>query len=1109
MPSLSRDLRRLLEKTIAGENGARRVAEEGAKRSLEHLAVDRPEPHGKPSPEERKLRNQLRAHGRQLGDKRDPQRSQSIVHLKQAVAYEHWHRMLFARFLAENDLLLHPEHRVALSLDEVKELALSEKRDWIELAADFAQRMLLSAVFSPDDPALRVPLARETRLELERKLNSLPREIFLADDSLGWVYQFWQKDAKERVNESGEKIGADELAPVTQLFTEDYMVLFLLENALGAWWTARRGSPELPGYKWPYLRLSEDGTPAAGRFDGWPKTSKELRILDPCMGSGHFLTFALPIISRMRAAEEGLALSEATFAALRDNLFGLELDPRCSQIAAFNLALMAWKLCGHHFDLPPLNLACSGLAVDSREDEWTALASNNTRAEETLRRLFTVFSDAPTIGSLIDPNELGNDLFVARFSEVRSLFESALASQGATDELREIAIAASGILAAARLLSSRFTLVCTNVPYLGREGHCEKLANFADDYASDASADLSTLMFHRCLRFLERDCTFALVLPQNWWVGRAYLTFRKRVLNDVTFRFAVVLGEEAWWTFGNRGPNTVLMIGDVERPNDQQSFLAIDVSSKPGAPVIGLDSKSAILRGEPTPELGIQRPVIRVQQSLLAKSKGARISVAEIRAGAKLSQIVSSGEGCSTGDADRFLRCFWETGIGGGWLSYCGPGYAEWHHCDASLVIHWENGTGELARSPQARMQNIQMWTQKGVLVGRVRGITATLFNGGCFSKGAVLVCPHKEADLPAVYAFLRSSQYELHVRTIDPRVSAATSILTDVPFDLSTWQTIAAKSFPNGLPVPDGRDPSQATFGGQIRQSKFPLQVAVARLVGYRWPRQIGAVLPGCLPLQDQVLSESSSTDGVVCFAALSGENSASDRLRRILQDSLGATYNMAELLQGKKSKTPESWLLDEFFEEHCGIFHNGQESRPFIWHIWDGLRDGFHALLNYQKLNATTLEKLIYSYLGDWLGRQRQDVADGVEGAETRLAAAEHLQDQLKKIREGECAKDKKSGYDIFARWKRLSEQPIGWEPDLNDGVRINIRPWITSAYVYKAINPGILRVQPSIRFTKDRGKEPPRDAKEFPWFNGSTERLNNCHLSLDEKKRARGFL
>ena len=87
---------------------------------------------------------------------------------------------------------------------------------------------MLLEVFRPDDPVLQVVMPPENRQELEEKLAQLPTEIFIAEDSLGWVYQFWQRNAKTNVNQSEVKIGANELAPVTQLFTEDYMVPFSL-----------------------------------------------------------------------------------------------------------------------------------------------------------------------------------------------------------------------------------------------------------------------------------------------------------------------------------------------------------------------------------------------------------------------------------------------------------------------------------------------------------------------------------------------------------------------------------------------------------------------------------------------------------------------------------------------------------------------------------------------------------------------------------------------------------------------------------------------------------------------------------------------------------------
>jgi len=1086
MSTLSREHRRLLEDAVAE---ARTVAEGGARKVLrDQYAVQHhePWPHMKDAEGDstevlrakasaRDLRNQLRAHGRQLGDQRDSRReTQAIEHLVQACAFEHWHRMLFARFLAENDLLLDAGSGVAMTLNDVRELAREQGRDWMDVAAELAQRMLL-AVFRPDDPVLKVQLPPETRLRLEEKLAVLPKEIFYADDSLGWVYQFWQRDEKDRVNRSEVKIGADQIAAVTQLFTEDYMVLFLLENTLGAWWTTKRraegNDPALLGYKWKYLRLCEDGSPTAGSFDGWPRVARDLRVLDPCMGSGHFLVFALPILARMRMEEEGLSLKEALAAVLKENLFGLEIDARCSQIAAFNLALAAWRVAGQHFNLPEMNLACSGLCVNAPEADWLRLAGEDHRAKETMSTLYGLFSNAGILGSLIDPTQLRASLFVADYKDIRTLFEAAIASEESTDELRELAIAASGIVAASRLLTKKFTLICTNVPYLGRAGHCETLANFAEAYAPDAAADLATIMIHRCKNFLHAGGALALVHPQNWWVGRDYSHFRKRLLRDVTFRFAVVLGEEAWWTFGNRGPNTILFIAELQPAARTSTFAGLDLSTKPGSAVVSLETKAAILRQERVPLLSSPPQIVHVNQLALAESKNARISIAGRREGAYLSSFVDSGEGSSTGDADRFLRCFWEVGSGGDWLSYSGPGYADWNYCDSSLVMYWQNGLGELAQSPQARIQNTEMWTRKGVLVGRVRGITATLFNVGCFSKGAVLVCPKVESDLPALYAFLKSPEYEQYVRTIDPRVSAATSVITDVPFEASEWRERAGKLFPTGLPAAPSSDPTQATCDGGIASSLSPLQVAVARLVGHRWPRQTGASFPDCPALGSDSLEKHAASNGIVPLSAIDGESSAADRLRALLVDAYGSDWSAVKLQQllGEWGSL-EDWLRDGFFEEHCRIFHQ----RPFVWHVWDGREDGFHALVHYHKLappngeGRQLLRKLIYTYLGRWIERQNEDVKAGKEGADGRLTAATHLKTELEKILEGE------KPYDIFVRWKPLKEQPIGWEPDINDGVRLNVRPWLTAKpYLAASQDACILRVTPHIPYGKDRGK------------------------------------
>ena len=103
-----------------------------------------------------------------------------------------------------------------------------------------------------------------------------------------------------------------------------------------------------------------------------------------------------------------------------------------------------------------------------------------------------------------------------------------------------------------------------------------------------------------------------------------------------------------------------------------------------------------------------------------------------------------------------------------------------------------------------------------------------------------------------------------------------------------------------------------------------------------------------------------------------------------------------------------------------HCTEYWVGTHHRPFIWHIWDGLRDGFAALVNYHKLDRKNLETLIYTYLGDWITRQKQDIGNGVDGAQEKLSAAEALKKKLELILEGEPP------YDIFVRWKPIENNP-----------------------------------------------------------------------------------
>lgn len=1148
MPTLSRELRKELERTV---KLARLAAEDGARKAIDRLGVGEAEAPSGLKPAAKSLRNKLRAHGRQLGDKRnDRTKKQETKHLVEECAYEHWHRLLFARFLAVNDLLIEPQSGMAITLAECQELAREQNEDWLRLASSFAQRML-PQIFRPDDPVLSVDLPPETRSKLEDYLKGLSPETFIADDSLGWVYQFWQADRKDEVNASEVKIGADELPAVTQLFTEDYMVLFLLQNTLGAWWTGRKASGgqvmvgseaearravALPGIDWEYLRFVRDGEgpwrPAAGTFNGWPKSAKAIKLLDPCMGSGHFLVFALPILVAMRMAEEKLSKADAVFAVLRDNIFGLEIDLRCTQIAAFNLALAAWKLAGY-CELPALHLACSGLGPSASEEEWLKLADRRGMDRRTkilagdlirdnLRHLHQTFSQAPTLGSLIDPNQQQEGAYSVDFATLRPYLEAAMTAEKADDDANEQAVAAQGMVKAAELLAGEYTLVITNVPYLGHGKQDDVLKAHLKEYFAEGKADLSTAFVLRCLEFCAKGASCALVTPQNWLFLSSYKKLRELLLKQWTWNGIAILGEEAWWTFGLRGPQTLLSIFSEPLPDSSNCMFGLDVSTRAGEQVIVLEKKIALLSGESQ-----SKPSLFSQAEQL-NNPSASISLGDMTRGMTLGEIGDICYGLKPGQVTRVTFNFWEMELrpGSYWMRMVSTPSGDSFYSGRTEVCM---SIDEVNRQSVAGfgVRGEKAWGRSGVVYSKMRNLSHSLYLGEIFDANTNVIVPFKKENVAPVLEFVSSGEFRKRIRSFNSKLDITCELVEQIPIDLAHWQQVAAEKYPKGLPEPESDDPTQWLFHGRPEHSTAPLQVAVARLLGYRWPAELDSEMRlskrarGLVKRCDNLLAHADD-DGIVCLTPIKGEASAADRLNKLLSDAYGSEWsagNLDGLLReaGFAGKTLDVWLRNGFFENHCAIFHN----RPFIWHIWDGLPNGFHALVNYHRLagpdgeGRRTLEKLIFTYLGDWIDQQRRDQSTGAEGADARVAAAVHLRAELQKILAGEPP------YDIFVRWKPLHEQPIGWEPDTNDGVRLNIRPFMTAKPLGASKNRCIFRVTPkSIKWDCDRGKEPERDKADFPWFWSWDEatadfqglgskpdgkRWNGLHYTTEFKKKA----
>ncbi len=1084
MPALDSDLRRQLENVIIQ---GRDVAEGAARSALQKRAVDAAEPFSHFGPKEKELRTRLRARGRQAGDVRNADKTQSIDQLTQELAYEFWHRMLFARFLAENHLLMHPDG-VAVSLEECEELAKDAEPpapNGFVLAARYASTML-PEIFRKGDVLLEIDFAPEQRLALEKLLKSLKPETFLADDSLGWVYQFWQSKNKDEVNDSGDKIDGRTLPAVTQLFTEHYMVQFLLHNTIGAWWCGRHGikgpaeSVGVPAGKSPvgmeYLRWRDDGRPAAGRFEGWPKTLTEVKLLDPSTGSGHFLVSAFNLLVPLRMHDEGLTADQACEAVLRDNIFGLELDPRCTQIAAFALALAAWKYpdAGGYRPLPRLNIACSGQGVTGKKEEWLALANADEKLRNGMERLYDLFQMAPHLGSLIDPRREKGSMYEAGYAELQPLLEKVLVKIAGDADLSAIGVTAQGIARAGELLAKRYTLVVTNVPYLGRGKQCETMQEYLQDHYTLGKSDLATAFVQRGLGLCQPGGSTALVTPQSWLFQTTYRKLREDLLQRFSWNLLARLGPRAFETISGEVVNVTLVIISNEKPEETFSMAGLDVA----------DAKTPREKSERLAGSGHNTaPIQTVLQAKQLTIPDASISFSSSSVSGYLRDHAGCYQGLTTADDGRWRRQFWEVKqLSPFWRYLQGPSQEKGLFAGREDIVHKDlidtNDHTGVIRGREA-------WGKVGVAIDRVGSLSRSIYRGDLFHSLVPVVVSHKPEDELAVAAFCLSDEFESVVRSTNQALSIDNGYIAKIPFDLSHWRQVAKGKYPNGLPQPESNDPTQWLFKGTIPSSTDPLQVAVARLLDYRWPEQ---------PETGDAIDKFADDDGIVCLPGVRGEAAASERLLEVLHSAYGSKWSesvLHKLLTDagcKAGTTLEDWLRNQFFEQHCKRFHN----RPFIWHVWDGRKDGFSAMVNYHMLDHKALENLTYSYLGDWITAQsKSDKA----GADLRLGAAQGLQAKLKLILSGETP------YDIFVRWKPLYLQAIGWHPDLNDGVRMNIRPFIEA---------DILRKSPNIKWTKDRGNEPRREKSDYQWFwNGNDfigERVNDIHLTIEKKTAAR---
>ena len=341
---------------------------------------------------------------------------------------------------------------------------------------------------------------------------------------IGWLYQFYISEKKDAVFEGlkkNQKITPENIPAATQLFTPHWIVRYLVDNALGRLWLLNRPQSRLAEQMEYYIPPEQAETDFL-RIKG----PEDIKVCDPACGSGHMLTYAFDLLYAMYE-EEGYDPAEIPEKILTHNLYGIELDERAGELAAFALTMKARARQRRFFNkrVKP-NICVLEKVSFSREelDEYMSAVGRDLFTHG-LRETLQQFSEADNFGSLIVPR-VANVADVLATLEAKDMAGNLFLADTHQRVLR--------VLRMADYLSPRYAVVVANPPYMGGKGMNGRLSAWAKENFPRSKSDLFAMFIERGFDFTPKYGYSAMVTMQSWMFLSSYEALRERILSETS-----------------------------------------------------------------------------------------------------------------------------------------------------------------------------------------------------------------------------------------------------------------------------------------------------------------------------------------------------------------------------------------------------------------------------------------------------------------------------------------------------------------------------------------------------------------------------------------------
>ena len=677
----------------------------------------------------------------------------------------------------------------------------------------------IKMLFNTDDEYSFVTPSNTSLLKvIELLCTNIDEQLWKQDEIIGWIYQYFndkeKDDVFDRLYKKKQKIKVEDIPAATQLFTPDWIVDWIVDNSLGTLW---------------------DEIKQEKRED---KKVEEIKLLDPCCGSGHFLVKAYDLFYDMYVQEGKYSREEIPFKILENNIFGIDIDLRAVQLTGLILFIKTKSsLKEHGYDTNTkgklsVNLVCADsiLLNGSRLEDLKEKHKNNKTILKMLEIIYEEFEDIRLKGSLIQPEKKLFPLFeeyknriakrelnkakrtkkkqtkgqenligdqsitLSEYKSQRDFTKEERELMNSLDAIYSEAIKANDIsrqlfaneakksVKLVDIFMKQYDVVVTNPPYMGKRSMNGKLKKYADDNYKISSYDLYSLFIDRCLEFIPENGLLGMITQQSFMFITTYDKFRDKLLLNHRLKNVVQLGSRAFDDISGEKVNTVMFI--IERNSKEKN----------GDYCRLVNYESSELKRV---NLSKQENWYTCNQDEFSKIEGKPFvfwisdNMRQLFENNKsLGEVVDIKQGLATGENARFIRNFWEVesnNISKRWKRYCkGAGFRQYYG-KINTVIDWGEDGEAIKTFPKSVIRNEDYYFKEGITYSLIGsgGFSARYLPEGCIFDvgGSCIFTSNKEISIYYLLGLLNTEFVSYILGLLNPTLNFQVGDLKRVPF--------------------------------------------------------------------------------------------------------------------------------------------------------------------------------------------------------------------------------------------------------------------------------------------------------------------------------------